>query len=411
MGILIMNIPDFALPAFAAGIPVSTVKPVFSGPHWHLNAGLWFARWILAEGRMRALFSMLFGAGVILMTGRAEERGSGVRTADIFVRRNMWLVLIGIAHCYFIWHGDILYPYGMTALLFLFPCRNLKPKTLLWAGAIVLLAGGMISESVYLSNVRKDYAAAEKAYAAQRAHQTPTDAQKKDISTWEHRSGRHSQEEMYKEIAKHQAYGVSRMYERGKSYSFETGYFLPFLPDVLGMMLLGMGLCRNGFLTAKLRSRTYAICAAVGLGLAWPISAWGAWYMWKSGFEPFHMDKVWFTYQGCRLAGAIGNASVVLLLVKHGIFRRLLSLIAAVGQTALSNYLLTSLLMQTVFVCSPLHWYGYLEYYKIYLVLLGMWAINLTVSALWLRYFRFGPAEWAWRSLTYWKLQPMKLRA
>ncbi len=65
------------------GVPVSTVKPVFSGPHWHLNAGLWFARWILAEGRMRAIFSMLFGAGVLLMTGRAEERGCGVRTADI----------------------------------------------------------------------------------------------------------------------------------------------------------------------------------------------------------------------------------------------------------------------------------------------------------------------------------------
>ena len=110
-----------------------------------------------------------------------------------------------------------------------------------------------------------------------------------------------------------------------------------------------------------------------------------------------------------RLGGAVGNAAVVLLLVKHGIFRRLLAALAAVGQTALSNYLLTSILMQTLFVWSPLHWFGYLAYYQIYLVLLAMWAINLIVSPLWLRHFQFGPVEWLWRSLTYWKPQPMRL--
>lgn len=88
MGILIMNIPDFALPGFDASFPLTTVKPVFSGPHGHLNTAIWFARWIFAEGKMRALFSMLFGAGVLLLTGRAEARGAGLRTADIFLRRN-----------------------------------------------------------------------------------------------------------------------------------------------------------------------------------------------------------------------------------------------------------------------------------------------------------------------------------
>lgn len=129
MGILIMNITDFAYGFTNYAVPLSTVKPVFDGPHWKINTVAWFMRWIFAEGKMRALFSMLFGAGVVLLTARAESRGAGVRAADIYTRRNMWLVLFGMLHCYLIWNGDILFFYGITALIFLFPFRHLKPKT------------------------------------------------------------------------------------------------------------------------------------------------------------------------------------------------------------------------------------------------------------------------------------------
>ena len=112
MGILIMNICDFAYGFKNYAYPLSTVKPVFSGPHWKVNTAVWFLRWILAEGKMRAMFSMLFGAGVILLTQRAEQRGAGLRVADIYTRRNMWLFLIGMLHAYLIWSGDILFYYG-----------------------------------------------------------------------------------------------------------------------------------------------------------------------------------------------------------------------------------------------------------------------------------------------------------
>ncbi len=129
MGILLMNITAFGGP-FWNYRSRSHVKPVFNGPHWKINTVAWFLRWVVAEGKMRALFSMLFGAGVVLLTGRAESRGAGVRTADIFTRRNMWLALFGMLHCYLIWNGDILFFYGITALIFLFPFRHLKPKNL-----------------------------------------------------------------------------------------------------------------------------------------------------------------------------------------------------------------------------------------------------------------------------------------
>jgi uncharacterized protein len=137
MGILVMNITDFAYGYRNYAYPLSTVKPVFNGPHWKINTAAWFLRWILAEGKMRALFSMLFGAGVILLTERALARGAGILAADIFTRRNMWLVLFGMLHGYLIWSGDILFYYGLAALLFLFPFRNVRVKRLMWVADAV----------------------------------------------------------------------------------------------------------------------------------------------------------------------------------------------------------------------------------------------------------------------------------
>jgi uncharacterized protein len=110
-----------------------------------------------------------------------------------------------------------------------------------------------------------------------------------------------------------------------------------------------------------------------------------------------------------RVAGALGYAAVLLLLVRSGSLRWLLARFAAVGQMAFSNYILNSLVMKTVFVWSSLHWYGYVDYYKLYFAVGAEWIVNMIFSTLWLRRFRFGPLEWCWRSLTYWQRQPMRL--
>jgi uncharacterized protein len=90
------------------------------------------------ESKMRGLFSMLFGAGVVLLTARAEKRGGGSQVADIYLRRNMWLVALGLLHGTFLWHGDILFLYGFCGLMFLYPCRKLKATTLFLAGNVML---------------------------------------------------------------------------------------------------------------------------------------------------------------------------------------------------------------------------------------------------------------------------------
>lgn len=145
MGILLMNITSFGLPGWAYDVPLGTMLPVFSGPHAKANTAAWMLRWIFAEGKMRALFSMLFGAGAVLLTDRAERRGGGDKVADIFLRRNMWLVLLGALHGYLIWNGDILFWYGLTGLLFLYPMRKLAPRTLMKTAGWLLLVWVLVA--------------------------------------------------------------------------------------------------------------------------------------------------------------------------------------------------------------------------------------------------------------------------
>jgi uncharacterized protein len=410
MGILIMNICDFAYGSSDYAYPLATVHPVFNGPHWRANTTLWFLRWILAEGKMRGLFSLLFGAGVVLLTSRAESRGAGVRTADIYTRRNMWLMLFGMLHCYFIWNGDILYFYATTALIFLFPFRHLKPKTLLWTGSIILLLNTLVVQCGQTAGVYFAKQSAVKAMAVDPAHRTKD--QNDAIESW-HKAQegfRPTTKQMYEDIAKHKSWPKAFVADVKNAFQGETiGAYAGF-GDWLGMMLLGMALFKNGFLTGHWSTRAYALTAAIGLGIAWPLTFLGAWHAWKSGFD-YLQTYLWMQapYDVGRVGGAIGNAALVLLLLRAGLFRWLFARIAAVGQMALSNYLLTSISMQALFVwCKP-HWYGYLEYYKVYYVVAAVWTVNLIFSTLWLRHFQFGPIEWCWRSLTYWKRQPMRL--
>ena len=149
LGILVMNIDLFGNPEIVHDIPVGLPIDAFTGPHIHINLALLLIKWMFFEGKMRGLFTMLFGAGVILLTSRAERR-SNTEIADIYTRRNLLLMIFGILHACFIWIGDILFDYGFIALLFLYPARKLKPATLLWLGTFLSVVVSTVSTSLYL---------------------------------------------------------------------------------------------------------------------------------------------------------------------------------------------------------------------------------------------------------------------
>ena len=258
LGILAMNITDFGLPSWDYAVPLSTVHPVFSGPHSLPNTAAWFIRWIFFEGKMRGLFSMLFGAGAILLTARAEARGAGERTADIFTRRNMWLMLFGMLHCYLIWNGDILFFYGLYALIFLYPMRKLKPRTLfIWAAVVLILNGAVLTGGQLASrySTRKKAIAADQLY---RQGKPLTEEQSASIKDWHDAQDRFrpSDKKLYDDIkAAQKNYLSAQAKDLKDAFQGETiGAYVGF-GDILGFMLLGMALYRNGFLTGELRKK------------------------------------------------------------------------------------------------------------------------------------------------------------
>jgi uncharacterized protein len=412
MGILIMNITDFAMSYPNYLIPLGSWLPVFTGPHAKVNTAAWMLRWILAEGKMRAMFSMLFGAGAVLLTDRAERRGGGDKVADIFLRRNMWLLLIGFIHGFFIWTGDILFWYGAVGLLFLYPMRKLQSKTLIkavgWLLLVwILLAGVGRTMGVYSAD--KD---GKEAIAAAHAGKVLTEKQRKAIvaKVEADKAWAPLRIDTEKSIADHHGYAKAFATDAKGTAQTDGAIFFAF-PDVLIFMMLGMALYKNGFLTGALPTGVYVKTALIGYAIALPLTTVAVIEAWRSGFE-IVKTNFWLTapYDIMRVSGALANAAVILLIVRAGALKWLTKRIAAVGQMALSNYLLTSTICQFLFVWGPTHWYQYIVYYKLYYIVAGVWAINLTWSSIWLKYFQFGPVEWLWRSLTYWKRQPMRLQ-
>jgi len=322
-------------------------------------------------------------------------------------------VIFGLLHAYLIWDGDILFFYGISALLFLFPFRNLSAKKVLWSGAILLLVNSALingGQTVATIMTQKKAVAARAAYAK---NHVVTKEQREAIDSEDKVQGgfRKSDKKTKEDIAAEQKNYFSAQGNDAKNVMMGhmKGSYFGF-GDWAGMMLLGMGLYKLGFLSGKLKTKTYVWTAVISLGVAWPLIFVGCFEAWKSHFDMVK-SMLWLmpSYDLGRVGGALGNAAVIILLLRFGVFSWLLKRVAAVGQMALSNYLLTSFSMRMLFVWSPLKWYGYMEYYKLYIVVLCMWAVNLLWSPIWLKYFQFGPMEWVWRSLTYWKRQPMRI--
>lgn len=402
MGILLMNIAAFSGPF------EMYVNPLAVGNHRTSNLVAWTIRWIFFEGKMRAAFSMLFGAGVILLTERAERRGSR-NIADIFSRRNLWLVLFGVLHYYFIWFGDILFGYGLTALIFLYPCRRVRFRNLLIAGAAVLLIG--VGTDVYFAvdGVRdrnQGMAAQALVTAGKKLTQPQQDALKKWNETLEKRKKNNDDDlkamrGSYLDQLKWRAQWGPRVQAL---YYYQFGF-----TDVLAMMLIGMGLYRMGFLTGAMSYKVYGWVIACGFLLSIPLNGFEALGLIRDNFQ--QESAWWVLYQLGRLTGTMANIAVIVVVAKAGLVPWLTRRIAAVGQTALSNYLFTSISCSLLFNGFGAGLYGKLEYYQLYAIVACVWILNLTLSPLWLRYYQFGPMEWAWRSLTYWKRQPMRRTA
>jgi uncharacterized protein len=415
LGILVMNIDAFGNPEGPHDIPVGAPIDNFSGPHTHLNLLLLLAKWCFFEAKMRGIFSMLFGAGVMLMTERAERRGASVACADIYLRRNMWLVFFGFLHGVFIWFGDILFDYGLMGLLFLYPLRRLRARTLLWTGTVLSLlatVGGFAFMGA-LEDFSMSHQVAEITQRVER-HEAIVAEDKATLQAWKTRvdSQAITPQMIRDEVAS--ARGGYWQGVAGRLLAYVGPMFVMHVYEVadnLSAMVIGMGLYKLGFFTMELSYASYVWTMLIGFGISLPLYVVGILRAYSDHFYFLTMEKGLFGfYYVAREPGMLAIAAVIMLLVKAEMLRAPQQWLAAVGKTALSNYLLTSLICQFLFVWGPWKLFGTLAYYQLMYVVIGVWAFNLVFSSLWLRYFEFGPFEWLWRSLTYFRAQPMWLR-
>jgi uncharacterized protein len=401
-GILLMNITGF-------GLPDAYTNPQNSGGATGVNLVTWVITELGFEGTQRALFSMLFGASVILFTSRLEAQGRP-DTADIYVRRNLWLVGFGMINAFLlIWHGDILYTYGIIAL-FLYPFRKLAGKWLLAIGVAGLLAGALwnFCESRSALALYPPYQAA---VAARDAGAELTPEQDAAIAAWDQqRSNFQSSPESIADDIQAQTGGYFSAFAHNAPINviFQTYGLYRYVFDVFGMMLIGMGLFRLGVLTLERKRSLYVWMMLGGYAVGLATNAWETKHIIDSGFSALAFTEVTTTYDLGRLGMTIGHLGLLLLFVRSGWLRPVRRAFSAVGRMAITNYLMHSAICLVLFVL--LGWYGQLERHQLYYVVFGIWAFQLVASPLWLKHFRFGPVEWLWRSLTYVKWQPMRKR-
>lgn len=398
-GILLLNITAF-------GLPDAYTNPQNAGGATGANLLVWIVAQVGVEGTQRALFSMLFGSSVILFMARLEAAGRP-DAADIYVRRNLWLVGFGMINAYIlIWYGDILYAYGIIAL-FIFPFRNLGGRTLMAIGVFVLLLSVAWNAWDARELVHQS-AAYQEAEAARAAGQELTAEQQADISAWERaRTAYVSTPESVGQNADAMRGGYVSAFWHVASYNahWQTWGLYRYFFDVFGMMLIGMALFRMGVLTLHRRTRLYVGMMLAGYAIGLAVNLAEARWILMHQFSAVAFAEANVTYDVGRLAMTIGHLGALLLFVRSGLLGWLRAALAAVGRMAVTNYLTHSAVCLVLFVL--MGWYNQLERHQLYYVVFAIWAFQLVFSPLWLRFFRFGPVEWIWRWLTYLRRPPL----
>jgi len=403
LGILVMNIYGFAMPF------VAYQNPLAYGGNDALNLGTWFFTHLFFDQKFMSIFSMLYGAGLVMMMERAEKRGRPMR--GIWFRRSLWLLLIGVIHGYLIWMGDILFHYALVGML-IYPLRKLSPKALLATAACILPIALLFAffGGAYMLDLQDRAAAVQ---SVQQAGDTLSDEQQATLEEWEEMAAfMESPDEQvradleayrggYSGIVEHRAPFVAMMQTQG--------VFAFILWRVGGLMLVGMAFMKMGILSNERDSAFYRRMLMMGYGAGLPIVALSAYLL-----NQHQWDALWMfqfggipNYIGSILV-AFGHIALVMLVIQSGVLARMMERLGTVGRMAFTNYLTHSLLLTTVFYGYGIGLFGEVpRFYQMFFVV-AVLALQLWLSPVWLRHFRFGPAEWLWRTLTYWRRQPMR---
>jgi uncharacterized protein len=322
------------------------------------------------EFKALTIFSFLFGVGVAIQAERSAFWKVSARR--FLVRRLAWLFILGAAHLFLIWNGDILALYAMCGL-FLVPFFGLSWPALLVIGAAAIAVPEVAD---FGPSIPSGEAARELIEQAR------------------------------------QVYGSASLlriveFRWHESWLLIVPLLIGILPRTTGLMYWGMAAWRSGILREPDRHRGKLVMALVpGAALGTAVTVNEVWAS-SSGSAP------WPVLRAASSAGpillALAYVSGLLLWLKP-LRASTLPGLAAVGRMALTNYLLQSIVLGFVFYGYGFGLFGRIGSAAAMCIGLAIYATQLQLSRLWLRRFRFGPFEWLWRSLAYGQRQPMRRR-
>lgn len=391
LGIVFANIAAFGQPMMAYIWPRALVEPMTEG-----DKLFWLLQYVLIDGKMRGLFTLLFGAGMMLFIERAWAKGA---SRWLQARRLLWLLLFGSLHFYLLWHGDILQLYAVAGLVTLGAIRW-KPKTKLITGLVFYLLGSLAMGAQmggsYLASTNPQIAAKldkdeQKELAEAEGKILKTNAERIKL----YRDG------SFTDVARHMV--VEKSGENVGQTLFlvlaETGPLV-----LIGMALYSLGLFSGGMDPRQMRLWGWAGVIA-GTALTVPLGLWA----YAQDF-PFFLTM--FAFVGAtplpHLMVVLGLAALLSLWAPTAARSPLGQRLVAAGRMAFSNYLGTSLILVTIFNGWGLGLFGQFGRVELFGFVLGIWALMLLGSKAWLARFRYGPLEWLWRCLTYWQLFPLR---
>ncbi len=407
LGILLMNIPFFSLPEITA--TNLEIRHEYSG--W--NYYIWWIVEMFFHGSMRGLFSMLFGASMVLIT--SSNNSDGLSLADVYYRRLLWMFLFGLIHGFFLlWPGDILYAYAICGM-FLFPFRLMRVRWLiLLAGVLLTLLTIKITITEKAPLQLKKEAMA--ILAKDTSQQALNEEEKEMLEKWQAYTKKESPESKRKLVEEEigifkGGYAEIFRYLAGITVILESEwmYHVQFF-DCFIFMLIGVALYKNGILTGRKSSWTYLAMAGLGYLIALPLG-----YQELSAKVDSRFDAIaileqtpvhWIEIK--RLFLTLGHLGLILWVYRLGWFRLVFDWLGSAGRMAFTNYILQSILCGLLFYGFAGNLFNTLERYEIYLVVLAIWVFQLLSSRIWLHYFRMGPLEWVWRSAIYGKWQAIR---
>ena len=389
MGILAANVITFGQPFNASIYPEAFIVDPGDPGGWQ-----WIAQFVLVDGKMRGLFTLLFGAGMYLFMERTWARG-GTRKLQLW--RLFILGLFGLVHFLFIWMGDILFMYAVVGFIAA-ACMRWTAKSQLWVGLIGYLFGALL----YAVMFTLPYAVVDTPLG-----DAPEFAEMREGMELGIQQGLDN-DAITTEIKQSGDYGAfveRRVTEQSGMLVFNV---MLFVFETLPLMLIGMALYRFGFFSGALNRSRMIRWGGIGLVAGGFVHLALGLVVQSAGFTFYAGNAAFLGWSPLpRLAMTLGLAAL-LVTYSPGWTGWLAERVRAAGRAAFTNYLGTSIVMLFIMHGWALGLFGVLNRPQLYLLTLAMWALMLLWSKPWLERFKYGPLEWLWRCMTYRRVFALK---